>query len=381
MRRILVTCVFLAMASATPMHGVRAAGDDARDLAAEARDLAEVYHRRFGEEYTTRIDRRRRIVYVSALDEQTLGKVERMLGHYADAQRDLLFPQPLVRNIVVVLPTLRDYRKSAPPRDVAGYYRPATHTLTSLSVSDVLIHEFTHALHHSDQVRANQRHPVWLMEGLATLFQGAWAESGRIAPRLDPSLATLQGAAEAGNLPALDDLCTMDQAAFSDRAEIAYPYVRYVMLYLYRQEKLKAFYATYKSDYAADPTGRKALEAVLGEPLETVEASWRQWLGALEPPWTPANPVVAHLGVRMLPAERGVMVDGFLRGSVAERAGVLQVQDVILSVAGRATPTPRDLAPAIRACRPGETVQIEILRGGERQVVTHVLGAVRREAR
>ncbi|MFO8012484.1 MAG: PDZ domain-containing protein [Phycisphaerae bacterium] len=359
----------------------RAAAADARDLAAEAKDLAAVYRRRFGEGYTTHIDRRRRMVYVSALDGKTFRKVERMLGHYADAQQDLLFPQPLLWNVAVVLPTLRDYRKSVPPDDVSGYYQPATRTLTSISVSDVLIHEFTHALHHSDQVRRNQRHPVWITEGLATLFQGAWSESGRIAPRVDPTLAMLQGAAREKRLPSLADLCDMTPQAFRDIAEIAYPYVRYVMLYLYRQEKLEAFYEAYTSGYASDPTGRKALETVLGKPLEAVERAWRQWLLALDPPWTPAHPVVAHLGVRMRPAERGVMVDGYLPGSVAERAGVLRVQDVILSVAGRATPTPRDLGPAVRACEPGETVEIEILRGGERMVVTQVLGAVRRTGR
>jgi len=386
MRFAATVCVLLAVATAVPpalplVSRARAAPGDARDLAVEARKLADVHRRRFGAGYETHIDRHRRIVYVSALDEKTFRWVERMLGHYADAQSDLLFTRPLLWNVTVVLPTLRDYRKSAPPRQVAGYYRPATRTLTSISVSDVLIHEFTHALHHSDQVRAGQRHPVWIAEGLATLFQGAWGKGGRIAPRLDPSLATLQGAVREESVPSLADLCRMDRGAFRRKAEINYPYVRYLMLYLYRKKKLETFYEAYKSDYASDATGRAALESVLGEPLEAVEASWREWLLALEPPWTPAHPVVAHLGVRMRPAARGVMVDGFLRGSAAEQGGVLKVNDVILSVAGRATPTPRDLAPAVRACRPGETVEIELLRGGEREVVMQVLGAVRQEGR
>jgi len=386
MRFAATVCVLLAAAAPPPpalplVSRARAATGDARDLADEARKLAEVHRRRFGAGYETHIDRHRRIVYVSALDEKTFRKVERMLGRYADAQRRLLFPRPLLWNVTVVLPTLHDYRKSAPPRDLAGYYRPATRTLTSISASDVLIHEFTHALHHSDQVRADQRHPVWIAEGLATLFQGAWRKDGRIAPRLDPSLATLQGAVREKSLPSLAHLCDMDRGAFRRKAEINYPYVRYLMLFLHRQKKLETFYGAYKLDYASDPTGREALETVLGEPLESIETSWREWLLALAPPWTPAHPVVAHLGVRMRPAAQGVMVDGFLRGSAADRAGVLKVNDVILSVAGRATPTPRDLAPAVRACRPGETVEIELLRGGKREVVTQVLGAVRQEPR
>ena len=54
--------------------------------------------------------------------------------------------------------------------------------------------------------------------------------------------------------------------------------------------------------------------------VDRVDSAWRAWLLSLEPPWTPAHPVAAHLGIRMRPAEGGVLVDGFLRGSVAERA-------------------------------------------------------------
>jgi len=355
----------------------RAMAAEANALDAEANALADLHRRKFGAGYETYVDRRHHLVYVSALDEKTFQQVRRMLGRYADVQRGLLFAEPLLWNVVVVLPTLSDYRRSSPPGGATGYYRPATRTLTSLSVSDVLIHEFTHALHHSDQVRRNQRHPVWISEGLATLFQGAWTQAGTLDARLGPSLAMVQGAVREGSLPSLADLCEMAPAAFRRKAEICYPYVRHLMLYLYRRGNLRRFYETYTSQYASDTTGRKALETVLGAPVDKIDSAWRAWLLSLEPPWTPAHPVAAHLGIRMRPAEGGVLVDGFLRGSVAERAAVLKVGDVIVSVAGRATPTARALVPAVRACKPGETVQIEIIRGGERRVVRQVLGAVR----
>ncbi len=379
LRRCLPGILVLAACAFAPLPTGTAA--DERDLAAEAKKLADLHRRKLGEGYVTHVDRRRRLVYVSALDEKTFRQVRRMLGRYTDAQHGLLFPEPLLWNVVVVLPTLRDYRESVPPRDVAGYYRPATHTLTSISVSDVLIHEFTHALHHSDQVRRHQRHPVWVSEGLATLFQGAWTRAGTLEVRLDASLVTLQGAVREDNLPSLRELCDMDPAAFRRQADLCYPYVRYVMLYLYRQGNLRRFYETYTAQYGSDTTGRTALEMVLGKPVDKIESAWRAWLLALEPPWTPAHSVVAHLGVRMRPAEGGVLVDGFLRGSAAQRAGALKPGDVIVSVAGRATPSARDLGRAVRACKPGETVQVEVIRGGERTVVTQVLGAVRQEPR
>ena len=366
----------LAVAGAL-LFTARAVGAEALDLAADAKALADLHRHKLGAGYETDVDARRHLVYVSALDEKTFQRVKRTLSRYADAQRGLLFQEPFLWNVVVVLPTLSDYRRSSPPGEVAGYYRPATRTLTSISASDVLIHEFTHALHHSDQVRRHQRHPVWITEGLATFFQGAWTQAGTLDASLDASLATVQGAVREESLPSLRELCDMDPETFRRKAEVCYPYVRHVMLYLYREGRLRRFYETYTAGYASDTTGREALETLLGKPLDEIDSAWRAWLLALEPPWTPAHPVAAHLGVRMRPAERGVLVDGFLRGSVAERAGVLKVGDVILSVAGRATPTARDLGQAVRACKPGATVEMEILRDGARQVVTQVLGAVR----
>jgi len=347
------------------------------NLAAEANTLAASYQRKFGEGYTTRIDNRRHLVYVSALDENALGHVVRLLGAYADAQQRLLFPDALQWNVAVVLPTLSDYRRGGPPDDTSGYYNPATRTLTSISMSNVLIHEFTHALHHADQVRAGQRHPVWISEGLATLFQCSRVEAGRIEVLQEASLVGLQEWVRQKKALSLADLCTIGREAFVRQAMLCYPEVHYLMLYVHRQDKLEAFYETYKSRYASDPTGAKALEATLGKPLGEIETDWQRWVLALEPPWRPAHLPVAQLGIRMRRAPEGVQVDGFLPGSAAQRAGVLKVNDIILSVAGQPTPTARDLAEAVDACKPGEIVDIEVVRREQTLNLKHVLGATR----
>jgi len=375
MRFFLVIVTVAAVAGAG--QAAHAAERSAAEFAAEAKALADRYAKQLGEGYRTYIDPRWHLVYVSALDDRTLWMVTHLLAQYAEVQQRTLFRRPLLWNVTVLLPTVTDYRKASPPEKVVGYYNPATRTLTSISTSNVLIHEFTHALHHSDEVRVNQHHAVWLREGLATLYQGARIEAGRLEILPDPSLAMLQGALRDGGLPPLADLLAMDRQAFTEQAEVCYPYVRHIMLYLHEQGKVRPFYETYKAEYAADPTGRKALETTLGRPLEEIEKAWRAWLLAQTPPWTPAHPTVAHLGIRMRAAPEGVLVDAFLPGSAARRAGVLKVGDIIVSVAGRVTPTPPDLAPAIQSCKPGQTVDIEIIRQGERRVVQHVLGAIR----
>ncbi|MBE3070814.1 MAG: PDZ domain-containing protein, partial [Planctomycetes bacterium] len=355
-----------------------AAADAGPDLAAEARVLAQANQKHFGAAYRTRIDAARHLVYVSAADARTLDRVVAALSEYADAQAAMLFPDPLPWNVTVVLPTLTDYRASGVPAGVAGYYNPTTRTLTSLSASNTLIHEFTHALEHADEERlGGQRHAAWVQEGLATLFQRSRIEKGKIEVLPDASLAALQQAAREGTLRRLADLVALDRPTLARDAKACYPHVRHVMLYLLRQGRLKAFYAAYKDGYASDPTGAKALEAALGKPLDRIEADWRGWLLGLEPPWTPARPPAAHLGIRMGLADQGVKVTALVRGSAAEQGGVLKVNDVVVSVAGQATGSPADLTEVVRGCGPGEVVEIEIIREDRVQVVSQALGAVR----
>ena len=193
----------------------------------------------------------------------------------------------------------------------------------------------------------------------------------------EASLVGLQEWVRQKKALSLADLCTIGREAFVRQAMLCYPQVHYLMLYVHRQDKLEAFYETYKSRYASDPTGAKALEATLGKPLGEIETDWQRWVLALEPPWRPAHLPVAQLGIRMRRAPEGVQVDGFLPGSAAQRAGVLKVNDIILSVAGQPTPTARDLAEAVDACKPGEIVDIEVVRREQTLTLKHVLGATR----
>jgi hypothetical protein len=349
--------------------------DPARAHAAEAKAIAEMWQKRLGPGYETRIDPARHIVFVSALDRRTFDYAVQRLAACLDAQRTCLFAEPLAWNLTVVLPTVADYRQLTPSPKALGYYNTATRTLVSVRLGDVLLHEFTHALHHNDQVSAGQRHPAWIIEGLATLFQDSEIRDGRIEPRLGLGLEAVQAAARAKKVLSLAALAEMGAASFTAEAEAAYVHARFVMLYLHRQGKLGAFYEAYKGGYAADPRGTAALEKALGKPLSEIQKDWREWVLGLEPPWRPRRAPEAHLGVRMEGAEGGVRVMGFVRGSAAERAGQLKVGDTIVSVGGRPTASPRDLTAAVEACRPGETIEVEVIRQGQPMIVMHLLGA------
>lgn len=400
-------------------------------------ELAERTVARFGEGYTSRIDRQRGLVYVSALDEASMDSAVRIVGRHWDAMRERLFSPEAVRDapaagwapssprpVVIVLPTVEDYRRTvrrAWPGGAAdllpsGFYDPRTRTLVSISLSDVLLHELTHALHHGDQLARGQSHAIWIREGLATLFQRVEGPDGSREPTIGRGLVPLQAGVRRGEAPSIAELARMDRDAFLAGAaprptpasprrreasdvsrgtvttgagaspdtptgvRLHYLQARYVMLYLYRRRRVRAFYEAYTRTYETDPSGLAALREATRLDGPALEEAWREWVLGLEPPVERDVRWRAHLGVRMGSAAEGVRVSGLLPGSAAERAGLLQVGDVILSIGRRATPVARALTTAVREYEPGQTVPIELIRDGERIELRHVLGASRSTA-
>jgi hypothetical protein len=350
------------------------------DLGAEAKGLAEAAAKRYGPDYVTQIDAQRHIVYVSALSPALLANTVQRMGAFADAERQFLFRRELPWNVTVILPTAADYRKSVPRAKALGYYHEATRTLQSISLSDVLFHEFTHALHHADQVAAGQRHAPWVCEGLAMLCQRSECRSGTLEILPGRDLDTLQQALRADKAVPLGVLCAAPHEAFADdsRADLLYAEAHYVMFYLHRLGMLEEFYETYKADYREDPSGARSLEKVLGKPLGEAGPDWRAWILAQPAPWRPVRAPTAVLGIRMEAVEGGVRIAAFVKGQVAEKEGSLKIDDVVLSIAGQATPAPRDLSAAVEACHPGEIVDIEVIRGGRTTVVKQLLGVARK---
>jgi len=362
-------------ASASPTSTAPAGSD----LAAEAKKIVDAGLKKYGEGYISRIDSARHIVYLSAADEQMLGRVMDILGSYADRQRQFLFPGALPWNMTVVLPTLDDYRRSLPAglEKAMGFYHMPTRTLLTISLTDIVLHEFTHGLHHADQVQARQRHPLWISEGLATLFQGSKWRQKSLEPLTDPSLASLQQAVRDGKAHPLAKFVTLTPAAFAADDKLCYSEARYIMFYLYRLNKLKEFYDTYKAGYALDRSGSTALATTLGKPLDQVEADWRAWVLSQKAPWVPAVPQKTFLGVRTEETANGLKITAFVRGSAAEQSGLLKAGDIILSVDGHGTSATSDLASAVQACKPGEIIEIELSRAGRSMSVKQVLGATR----
>ena len=145
---------------------------DRGGLQAEAGLIARKHLRAFGDGYHAARDSKRNLLYVTALDRDRLGQTAQLLTAFADAFQKTLRTDPPKWNITIVLPTTADYRRISLHKSARGYYRWADRTLISIDHGRVLMHEFTHALHHADLADTPQDHAVWVCEGLATLFEG-----------------------------------------------------------------------------------------------------------------------------------------------------------------------------------------------------------------
>ncbi|MFP4355230.1 MAG: PDZ domain-containing protein [Phycisphaerae bacterium] len=379
-RNILLTAAFLA---AVPVSQAQLAPATDEELASEANEISRILLQRLGEGYTSQIDSRRRVVFITSLDAETSRMAVRVIRTHLDALRKTGFDQPFGRNLTILLPTVRDYRKLVAGKnpEASGFYSRKLRLMATISLSNAIVHELVHAVHDNQQMILGQDHPIWIAEGLATLYQNSEIREGRLVPKIGPELAFLKESVEANKIFRLGDLLKIDRAGFMAQSQISYPQVRYLMYYLHQKQLLDTWYDAYRTGYDEDPTGLAALEKVLGKDLEKIEDDWLAWIDKTDPPWQSKMVTKAHLGIRMKPGEEGVIVDAPLSGTSAGNARLLKSDDVILSIGGLATPTPQDLSAAVVTFRPGQTVRIELVRDGQTMVVDHVLGAIRVNSR
>jgi hypothetical protein len=179
----------------------------------------------------------------------------------------------------------RTFRKGAKkyfgddPDTPYGYYSPE-HDAMVMNIgpgAGTLVHEVVHPY-----LEANfPSVPAWFNEGLASLYERPTERKGHIWGLPNWRLPNLKKQINERTLPPMSTLLATTREQFYDAPFDAYAYARYLLLYLQDQGKLTEFYTRFVAD-KTDPTGKTALEAVLGEKLDDFEPRWRKWAAALE---------------------------------------------------------------------------------------------------
>ncbi len=333
-----------------------------------------------GRLYTSEADNDARLSFVSAIDPQSFREAQRELRRVADwAEKNVLGAEAMKPAnpaqpdswVLVLMPTPADFLRLAPTAGVGGYYDHDHQRLVTQDIGPSLRHEFFHVLHWRHADRIGQRHPLWIMEGLASLLEDvddAPDGSYILAPSWRTNIA--RRLERAGRLTPWSRLFTMPREGFmGDRSRANYAQARSIFMFLLERSALQRWYQAYVSGFDEDPTGARAIESALGAPIAEVERRFRLWLRELPDVGEQAHPGDSGLGVELAAGSGdGVVVGAVIPGARPRSIGAerLRRRDVITAIEGKATRTLDDIFRVLADFKVGARVTLDIRRGDRR---------------
>ena len=343
----------LPLGAAEPATAPTTAATQQADPKALAQATLEKLTKKYGQGLIYEIDDKLKIIFATSADRHTLEEIKDLMGAHAAALHRDMFEHLPENYISVIIPA-----KWANPRVTGHFWGDWCDAAT---IGSDLRHEFTHALHWADQRARGQEHPVWLMEGLATLYEDSRVIDGHAVPRPNHRIVELQQEVSHGQFV---PFAKMLGFAHKDFRSDHYAQARYMLMYLYDTKQLKKFYDLYCAGFDKDPTGAAALEQVYGKKLDDIQKDWVTWLLAQKPPKFFVGPGQASLGIATSQIPDGSRIEQLLPEGGAAKAG-LKPGDVILAIDDERTINGEDLVFAILAHKSGDTSKLRYRRDGQ----------------
>ena len=138
-----------------------------------------------------------------------------------------------------------------------------------------MVHEMTHALMSDDFPDA----PIWLAEGLASLYEQCRAEGNYLRGEDNWRLPELKEALQRDVLTPLARLMAMTPATFrAEKESLNYAQARYFCKYLEELGLLAPIYKEFRGKAKLDPTGGRFVIQAFGKPLDSIENAWKRWI-------------------------------------------------------------------------------------------------------
>jgi tetratricopeptide (TPR) repeat protein len=334
---------------------------------AETEDRIREAKRRLGGGYITESDDAHGLVYVTALDRFSHEEMKGRIGVLFDAAIDGLFGQGLETPVLVLVPNPTDYSRLVRWRGIGGLYLHDHYQLISRTTGGNLQHELIHALHWADMDRLGQRHPIWIQEGIATVFEDVRLEDGGFEPLPSWRTNIVKRLERLNMLTPIAELAAMSRGRFMEhRPHRNYAEARAVFMYLATLGKLDDWYGNYIVSFEADETGVQALEQTLGKSIDEIDEDFAAWIDELPEVQEIVTPGGASLGVVVNDREvnDGVVIKEVKPGTGAYDAG-LQPEDIIISLNGERIGGVRDLIRSLGALDVGNRVRLRLRREGE----------------
>jgi hypothetical protein len=316
--------------------------------------------------YIYESDARHRLHYGTPLTEEAHEEMTSMLGRQADQMADSLFGAVQSDWIFVLVPDMKHQAIFNIDSETPGWYEHGRRMLVTADIGASLRHEFAHVLHWGHMDRTGQRHPMWVQEGLASLYEEYAIDdaSGRIKFRPNERHNIARRLVADGEAPAWRALFSMTPVRFMRGAERNYPLVRSIFEFIAARGKLETWYRTLVETWDGDKDGITALERTFEASLDEIEESWERWLRSRGRVDDMISVGDASIGISATDAVDGCLVTRINPGSGAADAGIRE-QDVIVELGSRTVRSTRELMLAVASRRVGETVLVRIRRGTE----------------
>jgi hypothetical protein len=320
--------------------------DPAADLAAK---LAK-HRKKYGPDMHYEVDDKLKMLFVMGTDQRSLVEVKQRLTDHAEALQRDLFKHGRQDYLSVVVP-----RNWANPK-VTGHFYPDF--IDAATIGSSLMHEFTHALHYADQVGRGVYHPVWIMEGFATMYEESEVVDGQAVPKINRRIGHLQqDVRDKKHLP-FAKMMKLERRQFTSHH---YAQACYMCLYFHATGNLAQWYAAYVDAAAEDPSGIAATVKIFGKPVEEIEQDWIAWLLKLEVPRTGGGPEAAGLGIGTRQLPDALEITQLAPAGAAAEAG-LALGDALVRVDGKRVIEIADLRAAIAGRQAGDHVKVEYRR-------------------
>lgn len=336
----------------------------------------------FADKYTNTEIPELRVIVRSAFSEQaTAGAIEqiRSVAKWADTVMPGTLDPGLLEEdpwIVVVLPNRTDFTRWVRivygqdaingTSMIGGAYQHDLRRLVSIDLASTLRHEFMHVLHWRAMSRLGQRHPIWIMEGLAALPEDCnLGADGMLVPTTSWRTNTIKNMDRVNAIAPLKTLASMPQSRFGGTRPLAnYAQSRAFFLYLSERGRLGQWFRAYTKDFDSDPTGVDAAAASLNLTVHDLERDFRMWIRSLEPVPSDFADGMPSLGAKIEAGSGdGPVVRSQRRIPASDGSDGLRLGDVIMSVNNRPTPEMAELVRVLSQLKVGDEVEVEIRRG------------------
>jgi len=326
--------------------------------------------------YTFAQDDHLRLQFASAVEAGSFEAARREIGLVAgwwDQHFGDVLPAPAIDRpepwVNVVLPTPTDFFRLVRADGVGGLYDRTVKRLIAQDIGATLRHEFVHVLHWRQLVRLGQEHPLWIMEGLASLVEDVEVSDGGglvIVPSWRTNIVKRLEARNA--LMKWDQFFRLDQRRFMTvRPRAMYAQARAVFMFMESRGVLGVWYREYVRTFGQDPTGLAAVEKAFGTGVATVEREFREWVRGLPEVAEASRPGEAGLGVQVGPGSGdGPVVEASGRVAAGQTGERLRRRDVVESIDGLPTRNLDDLYRILGSYDVGDEVRIGIRRGTRR---------------